>query len=71
MFVILVTNRFSSESYSQSKVEKILTQLDENYYYPQNKGLKRISFRLAWHQENSQFKKIFTIKNLIFYLQEN
>jgi hypothetical protein len=62
MFVVFVTNLFPYESSAQSKVEKLLNQLDKNYYYPQNKGLKRISLRLEWHQENAQSEKIFTIK---------
>ena len=69
MFVIFVTNLFSSVSSAQSKVEKLLTQLDENYYYPQNKGLKRIFLRLERHQENAQSKKKVTIKKPDFLFQ--
>ena len=62
MFVVFVTNLIPSESSALSKVEKLLNQLDKNYYYPQNKGLKRISLRLEWYQENAQSEKIVTIK---------
>ena len=64
-----MTNLFSSVSSAQSKVEKLLNQLDKNYYYPQNKGLKRISLRLEWYQENAQSKKIVTIKKPDFLFQ--
>jgi hypothetical protein len=66
MFVIFVTNLFSSVSSAQPKVEKLLNKLDKHYYYPQNKGLKRISSRLTWQQENFQSKNIFTIKKPVF-----
>ena len=69
MFVVFVTNLIPSESSALSKVEKLLNQLDKNYYYPQNKGLKRISLRLEWHQENAQSKKIVTIKKPDFLFQ--
>ena len=62
VFVIIVTNLFSSESSAQSKVQKLLNKLDKHYYYPQNKGLKRISSRLVWQQENFQSENMFTIK---------
>jgi hypothetical protein len=62
MLVIFATNLFSSASSAQSIVEKLLNQLDENYYYPQNKGLKKISLRLEWQQENSQSEEKFSIK---------
>ena len=66
MFVVFVTNLIPSESSALSKVEKLLNQLDKNYYYPQNKGLKRISLRLEWYQENAQSEKIVTIKKSDF-----
>ena len=72
MFVIFVANLFSSASSvssAQSKVEKLLNKLDQNYYYPQNKGLKRISLRFEWQQESTQSKKILTIKKPDFFFK--
>ena len=75
MFVIFVANLFSSVSSvssvspAQSKVEKLLNKLDQNYYYPQNKGLKRISLRFEWQQESTQSKKILTIKKPDFFFK--
>jgi hypothetical protein len=59
---------FPSASSAQSNVEKLLNKLDENYYYPQNKGLIKISSQLEWEQENVKSKKVLTIKkpNFIF-----
>ena len=59
---------FPLVSSAQSKVEQLLNKLDENYYYPQNKGLIKISSQLEWEQENVKSKKVLTIKkpNFIF-----
>ena len=59
---------FPSVSSAQSNIEKLLNKLDENYYYPQNKGLIKISSQLEWEQENVKSKKVLTIKkpNFIF-----
>ena len=59
---------FPSLSSAQSKVEQLLNKLDENYYYPQNKGLIKISSQLEWEQENVKSKKVLTLKkpNFIF-----
>jgi hypothetical protein len=59
---------FPSVSSAQSKVEQLLNKLDENYYYPQNKGLIKVSSQLEWEQENIKSKKVLTFKkpNFIF-----
>jgi hypothetical protein len=55
-------------SSAQSKVEQLLNKLDENYYYPQNKGLIKVSSQLEWQQENIKSKKVLILKkpNFIF-----
>ena len=59
---------FPLVSSAQSKVEQLLNKLDENYYYPQNKGLIKMSSQLEWEQENIKSKKVLTLKkpNFIF-----
>jgi len=59
---------FPSVSFAQSKVEQLLSKLDENYYYPQNKGLIKVSSQLEWEQKNVNSEKVLTIKkpNFIF-----
>ena len=59
---------FPSMSSAQSKVEQLLNKLDENYYYPQNKGLIKMSSQLEWEQENIKSQKVLTLKkpNFIF-----
>jgi hypothetical protein len=59
---------FPSVSFAQSKVEQLLSKLDENYYYPQNKGLIKVSSQLEWEQKNIKSKKVLIIKkpNFIF-----
>ena len=59
---------FPAVSSAQSKVEQLLNKLDKSYYYPQNKGLVRISSQLKWEQENIESKKTFAVKkpNFIF-----
>jgi hypothetical protein len=68
MFVILLTNLFPSASLAQSKIEQLLNKLDDHYYYPQNKGLIRISSQLEWKQENiiSEEKLITKKPDFIF-----
>ena len=68
MFVILLTNLFPSASLAQSKIEQLLNKLDDHYYYPQNKGLIRISSQLEWEQENiiSEEKLITKKPDFIF-----
>jgi len=59
---------FPLVSSAQSNVEQLLNKLDENYYYPQNQGLIRMSSQFEWEQENITPKKVLTIKkpNFIF-----
>ena len=68
VFSIIGTNFFPTVSSAQSKVEQLLNKLDKSYYYPQNKGLVRISSQLKWEQENIESKKTFAVKkpNFIF-----
>ncbi|SVC62914.1 uncharacterized protein METZ01_LOCUS315768 [marine metagenome] len=66
---IIGTNFFAPVSSAQSKVEQLLNKLDENYYYPQKKGLVRISSQLQWEQENIGSKKIFAIKKPDFIFE--
>jgi len=68
LVIVYLAILFSSVSSAQSNVEKLLNKLDENYYYPQNKGLIKISSQLEWEQKNVKSKKVLTIKkpNFIF-----
>jgi hypothetical protein len=60
MFVILMTNFFSLALSAESKVEQLLNKLDQNYYYPQSKGLTRVSSQLEWEQINIKPEKVLT-----------
>jgi len=68
MFTFCLAILFPLVSSAQSKVEQLLNKLDENYYYPQNKGLIKMSSQLEWEQENIKSKKVLTLKkpNFIF-----
>ncbi len=66
---IIGTNFFAAVSSAQSKVEQLLNKLDENYYYPQKKGLVRISSQLQWERENVKSEKIFAIKKHDFIFE--
>ena len=68
MVTVYLAILFPSLSSAQSKVEQLLNKLDENYYYPQNKGLIKVSSQLEWQQENIKSKKVLTFKkpNFIF-----
>ena len=49
-------------STAQSEVRSLLNKLDNNYYYPQIKGLTSISAKLTWEQQDTSAKKIFFFK---------
>ena len=44
-------------STAQSEVRSLLNKLDNNYYYPQIKGLTSISAKLTWEQQDTSAKK--------------
>jgi len=50
-------------STAQSEIKNLLNKLDNNYYYPQIKGLTNISARLTWEQQDISVEKIFFLKN--------
>ena len=53
----------TSVSAAQSEIKRLLNKLDNNYYYPQRKGLTNISAQLTWEQQDtSSEKKIFLKK---------
>jgi len=49
-------------STAQSEIKNLLNKLDNNYYYPQIKGLTNISARLTWEQQDISAEKIFFFK---------
>ena len=49
-------------STAQSEIKNLLNKLDNNYYYPQIKGLTNISARLTWEQQDISVEKIFFLK---------
>ena len=49
-------------STAQSEIKNLLNKLDNNYYYPQIKGLTNISARLTWEQQDTSSEKIFFYK---------
>ena len=49
-------------STAQSEIKNLLNKLDNNYYYPQIKGLTNISARLTWEQQDASAEKIFFFK---------
>ncbi|SVC61942.1 uncharacterized protein METZ01_LOCUS314796 [marine metagenome] len=69
IFVTLLTNLIPSISLAQSKAEQILNKLDNHYYYPQNKGLIRISSQLDWEQESIISEEKITIKKSEFIFE--
>jgi len=44
-------------STAQSEIKNLLNKLDNNYYYPQIKGLTSISAKLTWEQQDTSAKK--------------
>ena len=44
-------------STAQSEIKNLLNKLDNNYYYPQIKGLTNISARLTWEQQDTSVEK--------------
>ncbi len=44
-------------STAQSEIKNLLNNLDNNYYYPQIKGLTSISAKLTWEQRDTFEKK--------------
>ena len=49
-------------STAQSEIKNLLNKLDNNYYYPQIKGLTNISAQLTWEQQDTSVEKIFFFK---------
>ena len=49
-------------SAAQSEIKNLLNKLDNNYHYPQKKGLTNISARLTWEQQDTSAKKIIFFK---------
>ena len=49
-------------STAQSEIKSLLNKLDNNYYYPQIKGLTSISAKLTWEQQDTSAKKTFFFK---------
>ena len=47
---------------AQLQIKTLLSKLDNNYYYPQKKGLTSISARLEWEQQDISSGKKFFIK---------
>ena len=45
-------------STAQSEIKSLLNKLDNNYYYPQKKGLTNISAQLTWEQQDTSSEKI-------------
>ena len=56
-------------STAQSEIKNLLNKLDNNYYYPQIKGLTNISARLTWEQQDASAEKIFFLKSPISVLK--
>ena len=46
-------------STAQLEIKNLLNKLDSHYYYPQKKGLTRISGKLTWEQQDTSAKKTF------------
>ena len=49
-------------STAQLEIKNLLNKLDSHYYYPQKKGLTRISGKLTWEQQDTSAKKTFFFK---------
>ena len=49
-------------STAQLEIKNLLNKLDSHYYYPQKKGLTRISAKLKWEQQDTSAKKTFFFK---------
>ena len=41
---------YLNNAWAQPEADKILTQLDKNYYYPQQTGLSKLQVRVRWQQ---------------------
>ncbi len=50
-------------SSAQTKIEDIISKLDDNYYYPQKKGLMGVSARLEWEQRDMSSSSGTYLKN--------
>ena len=55
--IILGPVFYSSISCAQIKTDEVIKKLDENYYYPQKKGLINIVARLEWEQQDMTSEK--------------
>ena len=49
-------------STAQLEIKNLLNKLDSHYYFPQKKGLTRISAKLTWEQQDTSAKKTFFFK---------
>ena len=56
-------------STAQSEIKSLLNKLDNNYYYPQKKGLTSISAQLTWEQQDTSSEKIIFIKKPVFQFE--
>ena len=61
--VILGPVFYSSISCAQTKTDEVINKLDDNYYYPQKKGLSNIAARLEWEQQDMTSEKKTVLKN--------
>ena len=59
VFLIASLSLFTAPSISSAKseIKNLLNKLDSHYYYPQKKGLTRISAKLTWEQQDTSAKK--------------
>ena len=60
---------YPSVSTAQSEIKSLLSKLDNNYYYPQKKGLTNISAQLTWEQQDTSSEKIIFIKKPVFQIK--
>ncbi len=49
LFAPLLMILFVSPAWGES-IDSVLSRLDQNYYYPQNQGLKNLTVRVQWEQ---------------------
>ncbi|MZG54750.1 MAG: hypothetical protein F3744_11950 [Nitrospinae bacterium] len=49
IFLCLIGTSLSS-AWALTETEEILTQLDQSYYYPQQRGLSKLQVRVQWEQ---------------------
>ena len=57
LFASLSLLSYPPLSTAQSEIKNLLNKLDNNYYYPQKKGLTSISAKLTWEQQDTLSEK--------------